>query len=345
MPPSKGNRHAATAAADAMQSQSEMDSQSEWEEEEQTEQEKREVRNEIRSIYQMLLDGKDRFTATDESDEFKNILAQAKNIVTKVKGTQEAIEDAKMFRLLCHTVKEMSEDTNTNEQKFHVEEYVSHLARANNFSTDSKENITATKLQWVSLGKGLSKYFSRAPTVNFVLGALDTEEGEMREKPVRQVRKVANRKEVATKIETIDKSEVNEQKTFNLVKSTKLCLEKIYKNNNKKPVDYFTFVIDPDSFGNTVENMFHVAFAVKDRSVRLDIDEGRGLPTLEPIKPGRVYAGNDDDASAKEQALISICMEDWRELKDALKITQPSIVHPDNLKPKVTGELFKSPNF
>jgi len=325
MPPSKGNK---SDAADVYSTND--DSQSEFEEEEQTEEEKRAVRNEIRSIYQKLLDGKDRFTATDETNEFKNILKEAKSVVHKVKGTQEAIEDAKMFRLLCHTVKEMSEDTNTNEQKFHVEEYAQNLSRKFCFSTDNSSNITVTKLQLVSLGKEISKYFSRAPTLKFVLGTLDTEEGEMREKPARQVRKpVVNRKEAATKIETIDKSEVNEQKTFNLVKSTKALLESAYKNNRKKPVDYFSFVIDPDSFGNTVENMFHVSFAVKERSVRLDIDENRGLPTLEPMKPGR---GGNEDSSAKEQALISICMEDWRELKEALNITQAMIVHPENLR-------------
>jgi len=337
MPPSKGTR--APPAKDVGFSTAD---ESECEEEEQTEEEKRAVRNEIRSIYQMLLDGKDRFTATDENHEFKDILSQAKNIVSKVKGTQEAIEDAKMFRLLCHTVKEMSEDTNTNDQKFYVEEYVQKLAINKNFSTDNQSNVIATKLQWVSLGKDVSKYFSKPPTFKFILGTVDTEEGEVRQKPERQVRKVANRKEAATKIETIDKSEVNEQKTFNLVKSTKVCLEKAYKTNGKKPVDYFTFVIDPDSFGNTVENMFHVAFAIKERSVRLDIDEDRGLPTLEPIKPGRVTSYDDDDSSSKEQALISICMQDWRDLKEALHITQPLIVHPENLKPKVPSEsLFK----
>ena len=32
-------------------------------------------------------------------------------------------------------------------------------------------------------------------------------------------------------------------------------------------MDYFKFVIDPDGFGNTVENMFHISFLVKDGRV------------------------------------------------------------------------------
>ena len=31
-------------------------------------------------------------------------------------------------------------------------------------------------------------------------------------------------------------------------------LNQVYRSNGKKPVDYFKFVIDPESFGNNIEN-------------------------------------------------------------------------------------------
>ena len=63
---------------------------------------------------------------------------------------------------------------------------------------------------------------------------------------------------------------------------TKKCLDELYLKNKKTPVCYFTFVIDPDHFGKTVENMFHVSFLVKQRQTVLSIGEN-GLPVLEPI--------------------------------------------------------------
>ena len=43
----------------------------------------------------------------------------------------------------------------------------------------------------------------------------------------------------------------------------KRCLVDRYRKNECSPMDYFEFVIDPDSFAKTVENMFHVSFLIK----------------------------------------------------------------------------------
>ena len=54
---------------------------------------------------------------------------------------QEAIEDAKMFRQLCAVVKDMSEDANTNEKQFHVDEYSQNLGRYMNATMDPQNNV------------------------------------------------------------------------------------------------------------------------------------------------------------------------------------------------------------
>ena len=38
----------------------------------------------------------------------------------------------------------------------------------------------------------------------------------------------------------------------------------MYKRCDESPICYFEFVIDPHDFSNTIQNMFHVAFLVKD---------------------------------------------------------------------------------
>ena len=34
-------------------------------------------------------------------------------------------------------------------------------------------------------------------------------------------------------------------------------LNQVYRSNGKKPVDYFKFVIDPESFGNNTNHDYH----------------------------------------------------------------------------------------
>jgi hypothetical protein len=44
-------------------------------------------------------------------------------------------------------------------------------------------------------------------------------------------------------------------------------------------IDFCRFVVNPKSFGQTIENMFYVSFLIRDAKIELDYDEA-GLPTL-----------------------------------------------------------------
>ena len=80
-----------------------------------------------------------------------------------------------------------------------------------------------------------------------------TSVGEVKKRRPKEKRPERERA-VPTKTAIVSRSQADgQQRTSKLVESTKKILEKQYKQNNKKPVDYFKFVIDPDSFGKTVE--------------------------------------------------------------------------------------------
>ncbi|KAI1738174.1 Nse4 C-terminal-domain-containing protein [Xylaria scruposa] len=89
-------------------------------------------------------------------------------------------------------------------------------------------------------------------------------------------------------------------------------------------IDLLKFVINPKSFGQTVENMFYVSFLIRDGAIQIEFDEN-GLPSLQPT------AGQDPTATKRDaqrhQAVLSIDMQMWRDIIEAFNITEPIIEH------------------
>ncbi len=115
--------------------------------------------------------------------------------------------------------------------------------------------------------------FARAPPLTFMRGAFDL--GPAKEKPTRERRpRATQEKLVVTKATQLTGAEIGGggvglQQTELLVQSTMRQLVAAFKSNERRPICYFRFVLDPDSFGATVENVFHISFLVKEERVRI----------------------------------------------------------------------------
>jgi hypothetical protein len=105
-------------------------------------------------------------------------------------------------------------------------------------------------------------------------------------------------------------------------------------------VAFFKFVINPHSFGQTIENMFYVSFLIRDGKVGISMDD-RGLPNLRMLlTPTNTYhladrfldfpavSGNaNGHEKAKHQAVLALDMETWEQLIDLFDIKEPMIRH------------------
>ncbi|NXA73926.1 NSE4A protein, partial [Thryothorus ludovicianus] len=86
-------------------------------------------------------------------------------------------------------------------------------------------------------------------------------------------------------------------------------LQTHFENDPNTPISFFDFVIDPNSFARTVENMFHVSFLIKDGLARIKLDEDE-LPVIEPVKPSE---GEEDVISgARNQVVITLDQKEWQ---------------------------------
>jgi hypothetical protein len=89
-------------------------------------------------------------------------------------------------------------------------------------------------------------------------------------------------------------------------------------------IDLLRFVVNPHSFGQTVENMFYVSFLIREGSVKLDFDDD-GLPAIEPVRKNSSAEASRSKAAMRHQAIMSIDMATWRDIIDAFNIKEPMI--------------------
>jgi len=95
-------------------------------------------------------------------------------------------------------------------------------------------------------------------------------------------------------------------------------------------VDLFKFVVNPRSFGQTVENLFYVSFLIRDGKVGITITDN-GLPAVEATEP----RGREEIAEkgiSKHQAIIDIDMASWQELIEVFEIKEPMIPHREEVE-------------
>ncbi|KAH0524726.1 hypothetical protein TsFJ059_007191 [Trichoderma semiorbis] len=95
-------------------------------------------------------------------------------------------------------------------------------------------------------------------------------------------------------------------------------------------IDLMRFVVNPKSFGQTIENLFYVSFLIRDGRVEIDFDE-HGLPALAPVDRESDDTAAIRQATSKHQAILSMDMETWRDIIDTMGIKEPMIEHRPEL--------------
>lgn len=91
-------------------------------------------------------------------------------------------------------------------------------------------------------------------------------------------------------------------------------------------IDLMRFVVNPDSFGQTVENMFYVSFLIRDGRVEIELDE-HDLPALAPVDREPADDGTQRHGASKHQAILSMDEQTWQEIIEVFNITTPMIPH------------------
>ena len=198
-------------------------------------------------------------------------------------------------------------------------------------------------LDWAYLGRTAAfKGNKRPATSDFLLGPLSvTKRARLQKARSQGLKRNANNivRPQELRAEEIQKNEFNS--TTKLVMAIATILDQYLIANDLtdegEGVNYFKFVINPHSFGQTVENIFYVSFLVRDGRAAVWEDEDDGMPYLglaEQMTPEEAK----ERGVLKQQVITSLDMWSWRELVRALGITDSIIPMREDEGAEVVGE-------
>jgi hypothetical protein len=176
-----------------------------------------------------------------------------------------------------------------------------------------------------ALGEKVYRMMLRAPASDFMIGPIDIN----RKIIVRQPRArlvIDDTARTQASVVTKETHETSED-SLNYMREIYDILVEIGSK-----VDLHSFITNPKSFSQTVENMFFVSFLVRDGKVALTFDDINGIkcPQIEAI----VQSDAREPKRMRQEVVINISMDNWSKIIEMWDITESVIPHreePDGL--------------
>ena len=295
-------------------------------EDEASQEEKDEAKRlELRQGYRKLMDtiakNEDSLLSQDNTD-LLDCLKEGAQLFSQVNAPQELGMDANVVKNLSRICKKQVHQMSANIHQFRYEDYVMKLRQGMNV----KNRLDMKK--WVMLGQQAKVMFRRSPYLpSYIYGALSTIPPEpkvekTREKKARQATKVSDLKETQTV--TLEEAETSDNITDKIVSNVYKVLVQKFKENERKPINFFKFVLHPSSFGASIENMFHVSFLIKENKVAVRICKETKMPLIEPLATKKKEKESTEELG-KFQVVMNISFQEWKDLVTGLEIKTPML--------------------
>uniref|UniRef100_A0A3B4BDW7 Non-structural maintenance of chromosomes element 4 n=1 Tax=Periophthalmus magnuspinnatus TaxID=409849 RepID=A0A3B4BDW7_9GOBI len=269
-------------------------------------------RREIRSKYRDLINSvQNREDMLNPSNNMLTEVLEEANKLFKDRQAREAALDAQLLVVATDLGKEKASQLCAEGSSFDPSAFAEHLLSfmglnrledAQNGQQNGGEGYLPDDA-WDRVARRAECCFKTAPTFHY-LGSFHAEPPPPKQRTERQIR--APNKE-AKRIMPTQKMEESQQEATEKEVERILGYLKGYYQEDTAPIPYYEFVIDPNSFSRTVENMFHTSFLIRDGLARMYLDDNR-LPCI-PAEEG----GMEDGAStSRKQGVTSISLKTWK---------------------------------
>lgn len=133
---------------------------------------------------------------------------------------------------------------------------------------------------WFKLGSLFQNLSKMPDTVDHLLGPLSIEK-KLRASIRNRTREIIGTVITAEQV-TSENLKSNQEETT--PEQVKKCFQILIKKNGYNKINLFKFIIDPNSYGKSIENLFYTSFLIREKKLVLEDDEN-GFPAIRPKEP------------------------------------------------------------
>ncbi|KAJ7346748.1 Nse4 C-terminal-domain-containing protein [Mycena albidolilacea] len=250
---------------------------------------------------------------------------KADELFNKVKGPQEATLDSAFLLMASNMGAQKARAMKSGSGSFDIDDFVAKLvtfmggAKQLNVDDDSDGEDTegsGAPLEWDRIGRKALAKSRRVPAMGFMLGPLSIEQKKrtFTKRAKFEKDKADMRKPQEIKEEDIARAE--NETTKNVA-----TLEALLGNEDG-PVNLFEFVINPNDFAQSVENIFYLSFLIRDGKVALETQDDGQVVIYICQQP------DDQDyilGLKKRQIVLEFDQATWKRAIEVFKITESKI--------------------
>ncbi|KAG8899321.1 nuclear protein [Tulasnella sp. 403] len=282
--------------------------------------EKRKIRNGYRHQLKKIEDHSKDFKNLDVNVLFESVQV-ADNSFGGVRAPQEAILDSRLLTAMSNLSAAKARDLKHDGGGFDTDDFiaslVTYLGGGRVDLEEDGEEVGDAELDWEKLGYDALAISRRAIGLDFMLGPLYSE-AKQRAKPKR-ARMEKEKEAPVVKPHEVDleaEQQQEEQTAQSLVRSLGELMSQL-----EGPTNVFKIFVNPESFAQSVENLFYLSFLIRDGRVALDISEGDGEMLVGWCE--QPTSQDYQDGLMKRQSVWEFDEETWRLAIEAYDIKEP----------------------
>ncbi|XP_050686407.1 EP300-interacting inhibitor of differentiation 3-like [Eriocheir sinensis] len=250
-----------------------------------------------------------------DSQDIQMLLLKANEVFEDVKRPREAAIDAQLLKACGSLARVHIESSQSSLPVFRARDFgeklIAFLVQEEGEENEPEEhpNLLAR------LGKNTLHLSRGVMGVEPFFSAMEWD----RPTPQHRARK-RNEVNVVGEQQKVKVSKGEEDKEVEAVTWKHKILKQCYVVNGKQPICFYSFIVDPNSFTRTIENLFHLSLLIRELYVEV-LEDKDGLPVIQPTQKHTAEQGEDHD----KQCILSLDIQEWKEIINTFHITSAMI--------------------